>query len=362
MITRAEYIWLDGEQPTQHLRSKTRVLDLDPTKASIKDFPEWSFDGSSTYQSTGDNSDLILNPVNFCIDPIRNNGSFLVLCEVNNADSTPHKTNSRSKLRELLTLCEKDYQPLIGFEQEYTLFAGRTPLGWPENGYPRSQGPFYCGIGSDRVFGREIAEAHTKACIEAGLAIFGINAEVMPGQWEYQIGYRGFANDKFNILDFSDQLWFSRWLLHRIAEDYNVTVSFDNKPIKGDWNGAGCHTNFSTKQMRDAKTGMTAIDSAIESLKEKHLEHIKVYGAGLEERLTGLHETCKIDEFRSGVADRGASIRIPQQVKKKGYGYIEDRRPGANCCPYTVSTKLITTICRIDKTKLCNKDSEGKVA
>lgn len=353
MVSTVEYIWLDGEKPTQRLRSKTRVLELNQTSTNLSDFPEWSFDGSSTYQSTGNNSDLILIPVNFCKDPIRGDGNFLLLCEVMNPDKTPHETNHRSTLRELFKLCDKEFEPWIGFEQEYTLFNGQKPLGWPEDGIPKNQGPFYCGVGSKNIFGRDIVETHTQACINAGLAVFGTNAEVMPGQWEFQIGYRGFKSDNFNILDFSDQLWIARWLLHRIAEDFNVNVSLDNKPIKGDWNGAGCHTNFSTKQMRSTG-GISVIDKAIKNLEKNHDKHIKVYGDKLEERLTGLHETCKINEFKAGVADRGASIRIPQHVKQQGHGYLEDRRPGANCDPYIVSAILISTICEIDSSYLSN--------
>lgn len=351
VISRVEYIWLDGAKPTQKMRSKTRILQVKPgaEKRDLSEFPIWSFDGSSTYQSSGDVSDLQLLPVRCVKDPIRGDNSYLVLCEVMNNDGTPHESNTRSRLRSVLEISQDDYEPWIGYEQEYTLFSGRNPLGWPDNGFPKPQGPFYCGVGSDEVFGRELVEDHTKACMDAGIAIYGINAEVMPGQWEFQIGYRGFEGEDLDILAFSDHLWIARWLLCRVAERYEVTVHFDNKPVKGDWNGAGCHTNFSTKQMRDKKTGIETINAAIDALSSKHMEHVSVYGAGLNERLTGLHETCPIDEFRSGVADRGASIRIPMQVKETGAGYLEDRRPGANCDPYLVAARLITTICELDE-------------
>ncbi len=237
------------------------------------------------------------------------------------------------------------YDPWIGFEQEYTLFQGRKPLGWPEGGYPAPQGPFYCGVGADEVFGREVEVKHLEACLQAGLMIFGTNAEVMPGQWEYQIGYRDINNESADPLTVSDHLWLARWLLCRIGEDYGVSVSLDPKPVKGDWNGAGKHTNFSTNATRDKNNGLQAINTAIEKLSKKHHDHIKVYGANLESRLTGQHETAHLSEFRSGIADRGASIRIPQGVKNKGYGYLEDRRPGANADPYEVSAALVSTIC-----------------
>lgn len=347
MLGCAEYIWLDGDKPTQQLRSKTRIVEINnPELVSIDDFPKWSYDGSSCNQASGDDSDLILEPCNVVPDPIRGIGNYLVLCEVHDARGGPHETNQRAKLRQALEEVGGESDPWFGFEQEYTLYQGHCPLGWPEDGYPGPQGPFYCGVGADRVFGREIVEEHTAACLEANLAIYGTNAEVMPGQWEFQIGYRGVDSDQIDALNLCDHLWLARWLLHRIAEDSGVVVSLDNKPVPGDWNGAGCHTNFSTSAMRNPQTGQAAIDEALERLSKTHEEHVRSYGAGLEERLTGLHETCSINEFRSGVADRGCSIRIPLQVAQKGYGYIEDRRPGANMDPYVVAEKLIRTVCQ----------------
>ncbi len=350
MTNIAEYIWLDGTEPTQQLRSKTRVLEVE-TSSSVEpgSFPVWSFDGSSTNQAGGNDSDLLLSPVQVANDPIRGPGNYLVLCEVLNADGTPHKSNTRALLQKIMEAASKDSNPWFGFEQEYTLFSGLHPLGWPENGYPAPQGPFYCGVGSDKVYGRDVVEAHTRMCIEAGIMIYGTNAEVMPGQWEFQIGYRGVKSDTFDAYTLCDHLWMARWLLHRVAEEYDVRVSFDNKPIKGDWNGAGCHTNFSTEAMRDPASGIATINNAIEALSTKHDEHVALYGHGLEERLTGDHETCAIHEFRAGVADRGASIRVPQQVQINKCGYLEDRRPGANCDPYLVSARLITTIERMDE-------------
>jgi len=349
MVSRVEYIWLDGTKPTQQLRSKTRIMGaIESSTVKIKTFPEWSFDGSSTCQAVGNNSDLILKPVYFINDPIRGKGDFLVLCEVFNSDGTEHETNSRAILRKILEQGGANVEPWVGFEQEYTFFNGRTPLGWPDNGFPPPQGPYYCGVGTGRVYGREIVEEHTEACIRAGISIYGINAEVMPGQWEFQVGYRGIKNEDVNILLLSDQLWIARWLLCRIAEFHDISVSFHNKPVTGDWNGSGCHTNFSTNEMRTPNKGFAAIERAVKLLEKKHREHISVYGHALERRLTGEHETCNINEFRYGVADRGASIRVPHQVQILGYGYLEDRRPGANCDSYIVSARLLSTICEID--------------
>lgn len=344
-MRRAEYIWMDGAKPTQHLRSKTRILRLDDD-AELADFPEWGFDGSSTYQSEGHDSDLMLRPVCTVRDPIREDGSYLVMTEVMNPDGTPHWSNTRARLREALEKGGNEVDPWIGFEQEYTLFKGARPLGWPESGYPAPQGPFYCGVGADEVFGRGLCEDHTEACIDAGLMIFGTNAEVMPGQWEFQIGYRGVDGEDANPLNVADHLWLSRWLLYRLGEEHGINATLHNKPVRGDWNGAGCHTNFSTKHTR-GDGGIDAINKAIANLEKRHKVHIENYGAGLHERLTGEHETCHIDEFKHGVAHRGASVRIPRHVHEDGKGYFEDRRPGANSDPYVVSRLLIEAVCEL---------------
>jgi glutamine synthetase len=323
----AEYIWVDGTRPTRKLRSKTKVMaDGD------SDFPSWTFDGSSTAQAAGGNSDCKLMPMFSCPDPIRGGDHKLVMCEVWNFDNTPHETNTRAPLREAV---EKygHLEPWFGIEQEYTMFKSGRPLGWPEGGYPAPQGPFYCGVGADEVFGRDIVERHAKACLDAGLALAGINAEVMPGQWEYQIGAIG-------ALEVGDHLWLSRWLLYRLGEEYGVTMTLHPKPVRGDWNGAGAHTNFSTAAMRKPG-GMAAIKACIKALEPRHDLHIAAYGDGIEQRLTGLHETCSHRDFRWGVSDRGASIRIPAHVAEDGYGYLEDRRPNANVDPYEVARLLL---------------------
>lgn len=347
MLTTLMYIWIDGTIPTPTLRSKNRIYKHPDGPLMITDCPEWGFDGSSTNQAPGNDSDLILQPVCLAKDPLNNDNNYLVLCEVLNPDGTPHPTNKRAKLRNVLDNGGTEHDPWIGFEQEYTLFHGSQPLGWPDGGYPAPQGPFYCGVGANEVFGRDLVDEHTNACITANLMIYGTNAEVMPGQWEFQVGYREVEGESPDPLTVSDHLWLARWLLYRIGENYNISATLDPKPVKGDWNGAGKHTNFSTKNMRNEKTGKETIENAIKALEQRHDAHIAVYGYGLEERLTGAHETAPITQFTSGVGDRGASIRIPRPVALKGYGYIEDRRPGANADPYEVSTVMIETVCGI---------------
>lgn len=343
----AEYIWLDGNRPTQGLRAKTRFVDIKRKDASPEDFPEWSFDGSSTQQAEGSDSDCGLKPVCVVADPMRGADNYLVLCEVQNADGSDHVSNSRAGLRAVLAAGGAERDAWIGFEQEYTLYQGGRPLGFPATGYPEPQGPYYCGIGADRAFGRTIADEHAQLCLAAGLLYYGLNAEVMPGQWEFQIGYRGFDSDDPGLLNAADHMWIARYLLDRVAEEHGVVVSYDNKPMKGDWNGAGMHTNFSCSKTR-ADGGLDAIYEAVRRLAQKHDQHIAVYGDRLEERLTGAHETCSILEFKAGGADRGASIRIPLSVARAGSGYFEDRRPGANACPYRVAARLASTVFDIE--------------
>ncbi len=328
MTYKAEYIWIDGTEPTAKLRSKTKIL------ADGAELPIWGFDGSSTNQAPGSASDCVLQPVFSCPDPIRGGDDKLVLCEVLLTDMTPHPTNTRAQLRPIAEQYGAQ-EPMFGIEQEYTFFDGSRPLGFPEAGFPAPQGGYYCGVGADEIFGRPIVEAHLEACLEAGLSISGINAEVMPGQWEFQVG-------PLSPLDVSDQLWLARWLLYRVAEEFDVSATLDPKPVKGDWNGAGAHTNFSTKAMRN---GYDPIITACEALGEHALEHVQNYGFGIEGRLTGLHETAPWNEFNYGVSDRGASVRIPWQVEVDKKGYIEDRRPNANCDPYVVTRLIVNTCC-----------------
>ncbi len=346
MLSFAEYIWLDGAKPVQGLRNKTRILDFSDQRPQLSQFPSWGYDGSSTYQADGHFSDLVLKPVYFVNDPIRGEGHYLVLCEVFNPDGTPHATNTRAKLREEMHRGAPDEDSWVGFEQEYTLFdaEGKRPHGWAKDKDPQPQGPYYCSVGADRAWGRNLVDGHAGACVMAKLALYGTNAEVMPAQWEFQIGYRGLRSESADPLTMSDHVWIARWLLSRIGEEMGISVSWSCKPMKGDWNGAGMHTNFSTKAMRDPTTGWSAITSLVEKMSKRHPEHIAEYGHGLEERLTGLHETCDINTFKMGECDRGASIRIPEPVANKRCGYIEDRRPGANADPYRVVTRILKTL------------------
>src|SRR5690606_30507587 len=311
-----EYIWLDGYSPIQSLRSKTKIVD--DFSGKLEDLPLWSFDGSSTEQATGGASDCILQPVAVYPDSQRKNG-YLVMCEVLNADMTPHATNGRSLIK------DDDNDFWFGFEQEYFLWNPETnkPLGFPLNGYPAPQGPYYCSVGATKAFGREIIEEHLDVCLDAGLNVEGINAEVAAGQWEFQIFAKG-------AKEAGDQIWVARYLLERIGEKYGISVNWTCKPLGDtDWNGSGMHANFSNSLLRNAGNKET-YDKVCSEFGKYIKEHIDVYGPDNHLRLTGKHETAAIDQFSYGVSDRGASIRIPVATVQRGWkGWLEDRRPNS---------------------------------
>jgi len=334
----ATYVWIDGTG--EHVRSKMRVLDSLPS--SLEEYPLWNYDGSSTGQAIGRKSDLTLKPVAEYPDPFLGGNNRLVLCETFDPENNPTQTNHRYYCKQVMDAV-KDERPMFGMEQEYLLLdKDLHPLGWPKNGFPAPQGPYYCGVGADKMFGREIIQAHANACLQANIKLAGTNAEVTPAQWEFQIGVcKG--------IEMGDQLWMSRYLLHRCAERAGVVVTFDPKPAAtmGDWNGAGCHTNFSTSSMRH-KGGLEVIQAAMKKLEIKHHDHLKLYDphGGIDnlKRLSGKHETSSVDSFTWGVADRSCSIRIPRPVASDGRGYLEDRRPSSNCDPYVVTAAIASAI------------------
>eukprot|EP01029_Cantina_marsupialis_P028668 TRINITY_DN777853_c0_g1_i1.p1 TRINITY_DN777853_c0_g1~~TRINITY_DN777853_c0_g1_i1.p1 ORF type:complete len:361 (-),score=97.98 TRINITY_DN777853_c0_g1_i1:352-1434(-) len=329
-----EYVWIGGTG--QDIRCKTKVVKK--TITSIEDCPLWNYDGSSTGQANGEDSEVILRPVAIYPDPFRPKGNLLVLCDCLTPSMEPIPTNYRDECAKVMEAA-KDEHPWFGMEQEYTLFTmdKSRPLGWPAGGYPGKQGPYYCSAGADVAYGREIVEAHMRCCLYAGLNISGTNAEVMPGQWEYQVG-------PCEGTSAGDEMWIARYIMNRVCEEFSVICSFDPKPVAGDWNGAGCHCNVSTEVMREAG-GYKAILQAVAKLSERHFEHIAVYGKGNDRRLTGQHETASIQDFSWGVGNRGASIRIPTATEKNKCGYFEDRRPASNCEPYSVISRMISTIC-----------------
>ena len=331
-----EYIWIE---PSGNLRGKTRVFPKNISK--VTDLPIWSFDGSSTGQAVGTDSDVFLAPRRMYNDPFRGDNHIIVLCECfNDAEAIqPHESNCRTTLVETVKRTE-EHQPWFGVEQEYVLYDFKTnePYGWktPEDPGLGPQGPYYCAVGGDRAFGRKIVEEHMFACLKAGINYYGANAEVMPSQWEFQIG----TSDPLTI---ADDLWVARYILARVTEKHGVWVNYHPKPRNGDWNGSGGHVNFSTIKMR-SNDGLRHIEDGLLKLEKTHSDDIRHYGEHNELRLTGKHETSSMESFSWGVGNRGRSARITKQVLANNKGYFEDRRPSSNLDPYCVFDRILKSV------------------
>ncbi len=359
-----EYVWLDHNQ---QFRSKTKVLTThNPNKDGL---PMWNYDGSSTKQAHGTDSEVFLRPVKLCYDPFRRgDNAYIVLCDTWLADKKKsqennelvyisHPDNSRARAELIFdnnTVQEQD--PWYGMEQEF-FFTTResteigavkrffeTPVGMTTvNGKEwvstsgKTQGDFYCGVGPNNVKQRDVAE-YILNCISFSRTVkcTGYNWEVAPGQCEFQIFASG--------IDAADSLLLFRYIATRASEERSLSINFHPKPMSGDWNGSGCHTNFSTTAMRAPNSYDTTIKAALKSLKKNHSYHIENYGSGNKERLTGEHETASWETFTAGVGNRGASVRVPTQTYYDKTGYIEDRRPSSNMDPYIVSSLLANTV------------------
>ena len=326
-----EYIWLDGYEPVANLRSKTQIKEF-ASFPKLEDLPLWGFDGSSTRQAPGGSSDCVLKPVAVFPDSTRKNGALVMM-----PDGTPHITNSRATILD-------DPDAWFGFEQEYFLYQDGRPLGFPSDGFPAPQGLYYTGVGFNSVgdIARDIVEQHLDICLDAGINHEGINAEVAKGQWEFQIFGKGSKRA-------ADEVWIARYILQRLCEQYGVDVNYHCKPLGKDldWNGSGMHSNFSTKHLREVggKEYFEKLMAAFDKFKN---EHIAVYGPENHLRLTGLHETQSIDKFSFGLADRGASVRMPHSFVNHGYkGYLEDRRPNSQGDPYKIASRILQTIATV---------------
>ncbi len=327
-----EYVWIGG---SGELRSKTKVIDA--FDGRLESIPIWNYDGSSTGQAVNDGSDteITLKPVKIVPDPFRRGvcpSNYLVLCSTYKTDGTPALNNNRD-LAEQIFSKKMHLKPWYGLEQEYFMIDGLQNK-WP---YITTQNDWYCGVGEKQPLERVIAEEHLSHCLYSGLSISGINAEVAPYQWEYQIG-------PCEGIDAADQHILSRYILERVGEKYGIEITYKPK-INQEINGSGCHTNFSTEETRCSNTGLETIYRYIDKLSLAHLSHIAIYGEGNSARLTGHHETSSIDKFSYGVGTRNTSVRIPNQVFKDKCGYFEDRRPAANIDPYLVTSKIFQTCC-----------------
>ena len=348
MKVKLEYIWLDGYEPEPNLRSKVKVIESPIHRYGGKkvemvildDCPDWSFDGSSTHQAEGSFSDCVLKPVRIYPNPL-NKGvipSYFVLCEVCNPDGTPHSSNTRSLIG------EEEEDLWFGFEQEYTLVKDGRPLGFPSNGYPEPQGKYYCGVGNGQVNGRTFVDEHMEMCILAGIDITGTNAEVMLGQWEYQV----FSQGKKKA---GDDLWITRYILEQMSENYGFEIEFHPKPVQGDWNGSGLHCNFSNHKMREVG-GKEYFEGIFKQFEDRHELHIENYGSDNNLRLTGRHETQHISKFSWGISNRGASIRVPLNTAKDNWkgGYVEDRRPASHADPYKIVKVISDSLNLVEET------------
>lgn len=331
-----EYVWIDANG---NYRSKCKILNH--VVKNIKEVEIWNFDGSSTNQST-DKSDteVYLNPIRLFNDPFRGGNHKMVLCECLDRDYKPIISNHYHEAREIFSKLP-NLEPWFGIEQEYFIINPKTdlPIGFQN---VVNQGEHYCGSGYNNVFGREFAEYHLRCCMYANIKICGINAEVAPGQWEFQIGI-------CEGIEMGDNLHMARYVLYRCAERCNTKISLEPKPLKGDnWNGSGCHTNFSTIKMRNGtkkNSGIYFIRKAIKKLETHHEHHMDYYGTGNDERMTGQCETASFNEFSWSVGGRDVSVRVSNETLMNKKGYFEDRRPSSNCDPYLVTSLIYKTCC-----------------
>jgi glutamine synthetase len=333
-----EYLWLDGYKPVPNLRGKTQIKEF-ASFPTLEQLPNWGFDGSSTQQAEGHSSDCVLKPVAVFPDSTRKNG-VLAMCEVMMPDgATPHPSNARATILD-------DPGAWFGFEQEYFFYQDGRPLGFPEYGFPAPQGPYYTGVGYKNVgdVARQIVEEHLDICLDAGINHEGINAEVAKGQWEFQVFGKGSKRA-------ADEMWVARYILQRLGEKYGVDIEFHCKPLGDtDWNGSGMHANFSTDHLRE-KGGKDYFLKLMDAFEKAKHDHIAVYGPDNHMRLTGRHETASIDSFSWGVADRGASIRVPHSFVNNDYrGYLEDRRPNSQGDPYQIASQILKTVATVPTT------------
>ena len=325
-----EYLWLDGNSGR---RSKTKVLNNKIN--NMNDVPIWNYDGSSTGQADSNgNTEVILVPCNLFINPLINSNSvsydsYIVLCETFDVNMNPLPSNHRHNALKIFNkgLCE---EPWFGIEQEYDMIHKNYKFEFGEE-----EGKHYCGTQLNSIE-RKITEEHLNACLKAKITYGGLNSEVTKGQWEFQVG-------PCEGIEVADHLTVANFLLERIAEKYDVKISYNPK-LYPDKNGTGGHTNFSTSRTR-SENGISEIYRCMKKLEDKHAEHIAVYGEGNDKRLTGIHETSSYTKFSFGVGTRNTSVRIPSQVAKDECGYFEDRRPAANCDFYQVISIIFETCC-----------------
>ena len=338
MNTNVEYIWLDNDN---NFRSKTKII-TNKLVTSLTSLPLWNYDGSSCGQANTETSEVMLKPVFMCNDPFRGQNHRLAYCVTYTGEQmVPLKNNYREYAQQIFKEDKVNYfKPWFGMEQEFFIMDPET--GMPFN-YSNSntQGKYYCGVGTCQKVERDIMEDFIKRSYDAGLKVCGINAEVAQGQWEYQVG-------PLTGIFAADQLMMSRYILVRTAENHNANINFHPKPLGVNWNGSGCHTNYSTKFTRggtDEHHGIHYINTYIERLKNHHTECMQQYGRDNHLRMTGTCETADYNHCTHSVGGRDCSIRIGYDTARWECGYFEDRRPASNCDPYLVTASLFLYSC-----------------
>lgn len=335
-----DYVWVDGTG--ENVRSKARTIEFIPD--NHKEVPVWGSDGKASMLPVPKESDVLLVPVAIYNDPFRRGNNKLVLCDTYEYDGKALPTNHRKSFCDALNkVCDQEI--MWGLEQQYMVMdMDERPFGWPVMlGEPRKHMGYYCSVGGNKVYGREIAESHYRACLYAGVQIASIHPDAIPGQWEFQIGVSPGIKGP-------DDLWMARYILGRISEEYGTHICYHPKRYEN-LSGSSCHVNFSTKATRK-DNGLSTLQEYMQKLSKRHDEHLKKYdpygGEQNKRRLTGKDGASAADTFSSGVGDKNLSVRITKESETKKKGYVEDRRPAANGDPYAVCDMIVRT-CLLDE-------------
>lgn len=329
-----EYVWFIHSNTLKggEFRSKTRVLTLPTQQPVISQIPEWNFDGSSTGQATTEESEVLLKPYVLYRNPFQSgNNEYVTFCECFYPDWNPTEDNYRAVLREYMNDHREvwDAKFWFGFEQEFFIRPAVGPWQAPTG----PQGAYYCSVEGGA---NEKVQGYLQKALRLGLVmeleLTGANLEVAPNQGEFQVRAEG--------AQAADQLIAMRWVLATLLAKDGLVADYAPKPLGPEWNGSGLHTNISTEVMRK-EGGLAEIHRLLSVFERRHAEHMAAYGEGNRTRLTGIHETSSYDGFTVGVGSRVASIRIPTDVQKHGFGYFEDRRPAANADPYRITYEVM---------------------
>lgn len=318
-LFQATYVWMSRGGVFRYKIYTLSSLNADGDFDNPDLYPTGTFDGSSTGDAEVGSSDLRIKPCAVYRD-VDGVGVF-VLCDIDTAE-TPRAN--------LLTLIENRKvfgaeSCWFGFEQEYFLL--------PFESESEQDAFHYCSPTSETI-----PQHHYNECRQMGVHITGWNCEVAPNQYEFQVCAAGVSA--------ADDLIMARWVLLRVCQEHDKGLLLVPKPIPV-YNGSGLHTNFSTPQMRTSPGGWSTMLKSVGLLRDRHNEHMEVYGDGNEERLSGMYETSAFDTFSWGIGSRDTSVRLQKVMKGEDKGFIEDRRPASNANPYVVCYALVNT-CVLD--------------